>query len=43
MPDIEHQLDIIAGVVPGHDFPTDGIALHVVTKPDWKWKLEANS
>jgi hypothetical protein len=44
MPDIEQQLEKTAGVGSGPDFPTDGIALHVVTPPsDWKWKLIADS
>jgi hypothetical protein len=43
MPDIVQQLEKTAGVGSGPDFPADGIALHVVTRSDWKWKLEADS
>jgi hypothetical protein len=43
IPDIVQQLEKTAGVGSGPDFPTDGIALHVITPSDWKWKLEAES
>jgi len=43
IPDIVQQLEKTAGVGSGPDFPTDGIALHVVTPSDWKWKQEAES